>query len=193
MANVTELLNQANEGEPGAADRLIALVYDELRRLAAARLAHERPGQTLDATALVHESYLRLVGDGPGPSWEGRAHFFGAAAEAMRRILIERARRKQATRHGGGRRRVDLDAARDLADEGRGADLLALDEALAALATEHPGKAELVKLRYFGGLTLREAAETLGVSLATAERHWAFARSWLYDRLASESDSGTLS
>src|SRR5262249_6176699 len=156
----------------------------ELRRLAAARLAQERPGQTLQATALVHEAYLKLaVGEGAN-RWQGRGHFFAAAAEAMRRILIDRARRKRSVKHGGGRARIDLDAACSLAEARSQVDFLALDEALTALAAESPAKAELVKLRFFAGLTMPEAAEALGVSLATAERHWKYARSWLYAQLA---------
>ena len=179
--------------EPHAADRLLPLVYDELRRLATRRLAAERPGQTLQATALVHEAYLRLVGDGsePPPQWNGRGHFFAAAAEAMRRILVERARRTRRACHGGGRTRLDLDqldpallvrdpspdAARDIDD------LLALDEALARLEAEEPAAAAVVKLRHFAGLTIREAADALGIAVRTANRHWAFAKSWLYQQL----------
>src|SRR5262245_13530802 len=182
MADVTRLIDAAAAGDPGAAAELLPLVYDELRRLAAGHLARERPGQTLQATALVHEAYLRLVGPDPGRPWNGRGHFFAAAAEAMRRILVEAARRKGRERHGGGRRRVALDDAPP-DPNGRADDLLALDDALAALAAEDPAKAELVKLRYFAGLTLEEAAACRGISLATAKRHWAVARAWLYDAL----------
>jgi RNA polymerase sigma factor (TIGR02999 family) len=191
MADVTRLIDAAAAGDAGAAAELLPLVYDELRRLAAGHLARERPGQTLQATALVHEAYLRLVGPDPGQTWNGRGHFFAAAAEAMRRILVEAARRKDREKHGGGRRRVALDDA--LADpNGRVDDLLALDDALAALAREDPAKADLVKLRYFAGLTLEEAAACQGISLATAKRHWAVARAWLYDALRPD-DPPTIS
>ncbi len=170
------------QGDPQAAGRLLPLVYDELRRLAAARLAHEKPGQTLQPTALVHEAYLRLVAAGDEPAWENRRHFFAAAAEAMRRILIEQARRKKRVKRGGGRVRVDLDQV-EVPDADRGDDLLALDEALDALAREAPQKAELVKLRFFAGLSVEEAARCLGISRATADRHWAYARAYLYDRV----------
>jgi RNA polymerase sigma factor (TIGR02999 family) len=184
MPEVTRLLDAAAAGDPSAAADLLPLVYDELRKLAAARLAAEQPGLTLQATALVHEAYLRLVGPDPGQPWNGRGHFFAAAAEAMRRILVEQARRKRRGKHGGGRRRVDLDDA--TAGPGEPADdLVALDEALDALAREDPRKAELVKLRYFAGLTLEEAAACQGVSPATAKRRWAVARAWLYDALSA--------
>jgi RNA polymerase sigma factor (TIGR02999 family) len=185
MADVTRLIDAAAAGDPVAAAELLPLVYDELRRLAAGHLARERPGQTLQATALVHEAYLRLVGPDPCQTWNGRGHFFGAAAEAMRRILVEAARRKSRAKRGGGRRRVPLEHA--LADPNETADdLLALDDALAALAREDPAKADLVKLRYFAGLTLEEAAACQGISLATAKRHWAVARAWLYDALRAD-------
>ena len=184
MSNVTRLIDAAAAGEPHAAGELLPLVYDELRRLAAARVAAEKPGQTLQATALVHEAYLRLVGDSGGPAWNGRGHFFAAAAEAMRRILVEAARRKGRLKHGGNRARVDLDeTVAPVPDD----DLIALDEALAALGREEPEKAELVKLRYFAGLILEEAAECQGVSLATAKRRWAVARAWLYDAMSGDS------
>src|SRR5262249_28387279 len=157
--------------------------YDELRNLAAARLVGEKRGQTLQATALVHEAYLRLVGEARPHDWDGRGHFFAAAAEAMRRILIERARRKGRVRHGGGQRRIDLDG-QNLAAESPGDDLLAINEALTRLAELDPRRAELVKLRFFAGLTMPEAAVALGISLATAERQWAFARTWLYAELS---------
>jgi RNA polymerase sigma factor (TIGR02999 family) len=188
MADVTRLIAAAGAGDSGAAAELLPLVYDELRRLAAGHVARERPGQTLQATALVHEAYLRLVGPDPGQPWNSRAHFFAAAAEAMRRILVEAARRKGRLKHGGGRRRIALeDAPADL--NRRADDLLALDDALAALAREDPAKADLVKLRYFAGLTLEEAAACRGISLATAKRHWAVARTWLYDALRPDDPS----
>jgi RNA polymerase sigma factor (TIGR02999 family) len=181
MSDITQLLNAVARGEKRAADELLPLIYDELRRLAAQRLSREKPGQTLDATALVHEAYLRLVGPDVEPHWDGRGHFFAAAAEAMRRILIDNARRKRRPKHGGDRRRVDLDEAL-IVDEPR-EDLLALDEALSKLAEREPVKAELVKLRYFAGLTVPEAAGVLGISVPTAERYWTFARVWLYAAL----------
>ena len=185
MSDVTQLLDAATAGDPKAAAELLPLVYDELRKLAAARLADEKPGQTLQATALVHEAYLRLVGLAPKQPWNGRGHFFGAAAEAMRRILIAAARRKgRLKRGGGGRARVDLDAAQAPDPDCDPDDLLALDDALDALAREDPVKAEFVKLRYFAGLTLEEAAACQGVSLATAKRRWATARAWLFDALS---------
>jgi RNA polymerase sigma factor (TIGR02999 family) len=189
MSEVTHLLNALGRGDPEAAGRLLPLVYDELRRLAAAQVAREKPGQTLDATALVHEAYLRLVGPDPGRGWDGRGHFFAAAAEAMRRILVENARRKRRVKHGGGRRRIDLDEASAVAPSPAD-DLLALDEALTRLAARDPVRAELVKLRFFARLTMSEAAEALGVSLATAERYWTFARTWLYAELTDEPPAG---
>ena len=170
-------------GDPHAAARLLPLVYDELRKLAAARMAAERVDHTLDATGLVHEAYLRLVG---GQRFSSRAHFFAAAAEAMRRILVERARQKGRQKHGGQWRRVELDEAALPADERRD-DLVALDEALTEFAVQQPAKAELIKLRYFAGLTLDQAAEALGISRANAARHWTFARAWLYDRIRRQS------
>jgi RNA polymerase sigma factor (sigma-70 family) len=199
MGDVTRLLEAAEQGDSYAAGQLLPLVYDELRKLAAQRLAHERPGQTLDATALVHEAYLRLVeasrerqrpeknppvADAPGsPEFAGRSHFFAAAAEAMRRILVERARRKHRVKHGGGRQRLDLDAL-DLPAEAADERLLALDEVLGRLAAEEPAVADVVKLRYFAGLTIEQAATALGISVRTANRHWAYARAWLYQQLA---------
>jgi RNA polymerase sigma factor (TIGR02999 family) len=179
MTDVTHILSAIEQGDPKAAAELLPLVYDELRKLAAQRLAHEKPGQTLQATALVHEVYLRLVGEGGAEDWDSRGHFFAAAARAMRRILIENARRKQADKHGGRRRRLNFDAV-ELADQPPHEDLLALDEALTKLAAADPIKAEVVQLRYFGGLTIEETAKVLGVSLATAKRHWSFAKAWLY-------------
>jgi RNA polymerase sigma factor (TIGR02999 family) len=185
MSEVTLILSALAQGDPHAGDQLLPLVYDELRRLAAQKLAREAPGQTLQATALVHEAYLRLVGPEPAPPWNGRGHFFAAAAEAMRRILVENARRKSRLKHGRGRQRLDLDSA-CLVAAAPSLDLLALDEALARLAQAEPAKAELVKLRFFAGLTMPEAAAALDISLATAERYWTFARSWLYAELADD-------
>jgi RNA polymerase sigma factor (TIGR02999 family) len=188
MTEVTRALAAVERGDTHAADQLLPLVYDELRKLAAQRLAQEKAGQTLPATALVHEAYLRLIGDpaaGDATSWNGRAHFFGAAAEAMRRILVERARRKNRIKHGGERNRVDLESGCRVA-EAPSLDLLALDEALTKLAQTEPAKVELVKLRFFAGLTMPEAAAVLQISLATAERHWTFAKSWLFAELADD-------
>lgn len=183
MSDLTNLLEAVARGDPEAAASLWRLVHAELRRLAGDLLADERPGQTLQPTALVHEAFVRLAGGaGEPPRWESRAHFFGCAARAMRQILVDAARRKKAAKHGGGRRRVDL-ADLPLAAPERGPDLLALDEALTRLAARDPRKAELVQLRYFGGLTLDAAARVLGISDATADRWWAFARAWLYDAL----------
>lgn len=178
------------EGEPKPARELLPLVYDELRRLAAQRMARESPGQTLQATALVHEAYLRLVGGDPDKPWDGRGHFFAAAAEAMRRILIESARRRHRLKHGGDRVRVNLDAAQPAAPE-TDDDLLALDEALEKLAARDPVKAQLVQLRVFAGLTLADAAEVLGLSTATADRYWAYARAWLRVEIADGDAPGS--
>ncbi len=186
MSEATQLLNSIEAGDPDASARLLPLVYDELRRLAAQRLAEEKPGQTLQATALVHEAYLRLVGDGQGQPWHHRGHFFAAAAEAMRRILVDSARRKQAVRHGGGRRRVALHDHHRITQSPD--DLLALDEALTRFAAEEPAKAELVKLRYFAGLTIPEAAAALSISRATGERWWSYARTWLFSDLQEDGD-----
>ena len=186
MSDLTHLLNAAERGDPQAAEQLLPLVYDELRKLAVARMAREPADQTLQPTALVHEAYLRLVeGAAPNASWDSRGHFFAAAAEAMRRILIDQARRKHSQKRGGALRRVELDDGALLAEpEGQAAeDLLALDEALQQFESAEPLKARLVKLRYFAGLSLAEAAEALGISLATAKRHWVYARSWLYGKL----------
>jgi RNA polymerase sigma factor (TIGR02999 family) len=188
MNDVTHILSAIERGDPKAADQLLPLVYDELRRLAAQRLAHERPGQTLQATALVHEAYARLVGSAEPPRWEGCGHFFAAAAEAMRRILIDRARHKQTRKAGGGRRRLDLDDIEPALEEENGDRLLALDEALRQLEAEDPRKAELVKLRFFAGLTAEQAAAALGVCTSTADKDWAYARSWL--RVAVDRISG---
>ena len=182
MTNVTHILSAIEQGDPHAADQLLPLVYDELRKLAAQKLAQEKPGQTLQATALVHEAYLRLVDGESARRWENRRHFFAAAAEAMRRILIENARRKQAERHGGGRTRVDLDEA-DMISRSEPDALLDLDDALGVLAGEEPDAAQLVKLRLFAGLSVEEAAEVLGISRAGAYQHWTYARAWLAARL----------
>ena len=178
MSEVTHLLNALDQGDPHAAAQLLPLVYNELRRLAAARLAAEPSGNTLQPTALVHEAYLRLVGAPGGDHWDHRGHFFAAAAEAMRRILIDGARRKATSRHGGTMRRQELDPDAAAVPEPR-EDLLALDEALIRLEAEDPLKANLVKLRYFAGLSLAEAAAALDLSERTAGRHWAYARAWL--------------
>jgi RNA polymerase sigma factor (TIGR02999 family) len=178
MSDVTGILSAIEQGDPSAAAQLLPLVYDELRRLAAQRLAQENPGQTLQATALVHEAYLRLVDVEQAQQWDSRGHFFAAAAESMRRILVDSARKKKRQRHGGGRRRVDLQEAVSLADSSQD-DLVALDEALTRLAAREPAKAELVKLRYFAGLSIDEAADLMHISRTTAKRYWAFARAWL--------------
>lgn len=181
MSDITHVLSALEQGDPLAAEQLLPLVYQELRQMAARRLAHEKPGQTLQATALVHEAYLRLMPGGPasrGPHWDNRRHFFAAAAEAMRRILVENARRKKSLKCGGGYERVDLDHV-DVASPVPSDDLLALDEALTRLAVEKPVVADLVKLRFFTGMTMDEAARTLGISAATAYRHWNYAQAWL--------------
>ena len=178
MADLTRILDAAAAGDPHAAAELLPLVYDELRKLAAARMAAEAPGQTLQATALVHEAYVRLVGGGQPQTWDGRGHFFAAAAEAMRRILIDAARRRKADRRGGAWHRHELIEA-ELAIDTGGDELLVVDEALSRLAAQEPTVARLVELRFFAGLTLEEAARSLGLSDRTAYRHWAFARAWL--------------
>jgi RNA polymerase sigma factor (TIGR02999 family) len=183
MRDVTRIIEEIQRGDASGTDRLLDEVYRELRRLAAEMLVRERRGQTLQATALVHEAYLRLVGGESPPQWNGRGHFFAAAAEAMRRILIENARRKQRLKHGGAGQRIDLDSQCVVGDE-PSIDILALDLALEKLAASDPLKAQVVKLRFFAGLTMPEVAAALGISLATAERHWTFARSWLYAELA---------
>jgi RNA polymerase sigma factor (TIGR02999 family) len=189
MNDVTRILSAIEQGDPHAAEQLLPLVYDELRKLAAQRLAQEKPGQTLQATALVHEAYVRLVDVEKAPSWTDRGHFFGAAAEAMRRILIENARRKTAEKHGGDCLRVDLDAAMLPSTNQHAEDVLLLDDALTQLTVEDPDAAELAKLRLFAGLSVEEAGEALGISRATAFRHWTYARAWLHARLGEDAKS----
>ncbi|HVK09881.1 MAG TPA: ECF-type sigma factor [Gemmataceae bacterium] len=181
MSDVTQLLDDAAAGDPGAAAALLPLVYDELRKLAAARMAAERSGQTLQPTALVHEAYLRLVG-GAERAWDSRGHFFAAAAEAMRRIVVETARRKNRLKHGGGHERVEIELA-DLPTRLPADELIALDDALARLEQIDPVKARLVTLRYFAGMTIEQAAETLDISRVTAHRYWTFARAWLHGQM----------
>jgi RNA polymerase sigma factor (TIGR02999 family) len=185
---MTRVLSAIEQGDPKAAAQLLPLVYDELRKLAAQKLAREKPGQSLQATALVHEAYLRVARGEEGQQWDSRRHFFAAAAEAMRRILIDRARHKQSAKAGGALRRVPLDDGPSIVAPGGapGEDLLALDEALRALEVEDPLKARLVKLRFFAGVSLEDAAGMLGISPATAKRHWIYARSWLYGKLQGE-------
>jgi RNA polymerase sigma factor (TIGR02999 family) len=183
-------LHAIAEGDANAAGELLPLVYDELRRLAAQKLVHEAPGQTLQPTALVHEAYLRLVGERDERQWDNRGHFFAAAAEAMRRILVDNARRKHTVKHGGGRRKVPLEEFHRVCESPQ--DLLDLDDALSRFAGDEPAKAELVQLRFFGGLTTPEAAAVLGISVATAERWWAYARTWLFSELqGGEKNSGS--
>jgi RNA polymerase sigma factor (TIGR02999 family) len=184
MTDVTLILQAIDQGDPHAADQLLPLVYDELRKLAAARMAQEAPDHTLQATALVHEAYLRLVDGSGAQHWNSRGHFFGAAAEAMRRILVDQARHKRSRRAGGDRERIDLDLV-DQVVPGPELDILALDEALQALTTVDPRAAELVRLRYFAGLSVAESARMLGVSVASAENDWAYAKSWLKLRLTT--------
>ena len=185
MSEVTRILSVIEQGDPHAAAQLLPLVYDELRKLAAQKMAQEVPGQTLQATALVHEAYVRLVDVERAQHWNSRGHFFAAAAEAMRRVLVEQARRKQSQKRGGSLRRVELDesALPASSDDGPAEDLLALDEALQQFESEEPLKAQLVKLRYFAGLSFQEAAAALGISVASAKRHWVYARSWLYGKV----------
>ena len=182
MTDVTQILSQIEQGDPAAAERLLPLVYDELRKLAAAKLANEKPGQTLQATALVHEAYMRLVGSQPTQQWDSRWHFFAAAAEAMRRITLNCARDKKRLKRGGHFCRIDLEQA-EIALDSNEEDLIALDEALAELEIEDAVAAQVVKLRFFAGLKQREVAAALGISLRSAERQWSFAQAWLYDRL----------
>jgi len=192
VTDVTRILNAIEQGDPLATEKLLPLVYEELRILAGQRLSHEKPGQTLQATALVHEAYLRLVGS-EEQSWDSRGHFFKAAAEAMRRILIDNARRKKALKHGGQLQRVDLAEAAAAAEDNEEHSVdhvIAVDEALEKLARQDEAKAELVKLRYFAGLTGAQAAEVLGISHATADRHWRYARSWLRVEIARRAEGG---
>jgi len=189
MSDVTRILSQIGAGDPAAAEQLLPLVYEELRKLAAAKLTHEKPGQTLQATALVHDAYLRLVDVPRAQRWETRGHFFAAAAEAMRRILVENARRKRSTKGGGALRRVDLDQAA-LAIDPEPDDLLALEDALTCLAREDAAAAELAKLRLFAGLTVDNAAETLGISRTTAFRYWTYARAFLQVEMLAERSRG---
>ncbi len=185
MSDVTRILSAIEQGDPHAVERLLPLVYDELRKLAARKVAQEKPGQTLQATALVHEAYLRMVDVNKAQTWNSRGHFFAAAAEAMRRILVEKARQRGRLKRGGNHQRLDLDAV-ELSVQEVPDDLLALDEALTELARKHPQKADLVKLRYFSGLTVSEAAEVLGIATSTADRHWTYARAWLYRRIVGD-------
>ena len=178
MPNVTQILSQIESGDPSAAEKLLPLIYDELRKLAAARLAQEKPGQTLQATALVHDAYIRLVDVDQAQHWDSRGHFFAAAAEAMRRILLNRARDRNRLKRGDGAQRIDLNQI-EAAMDTPGEDLLAVDDAIEALAVEDVDCAKLVKLRFYAGLTLREAAESLGIPRRTADRQWAYARAWL--------------
>ncbi len=184
MNDSSHILGAIGQGDPRVAAQLLPLVYDELRRLAVAQMAREKPGHTLDATALVHEAYLRLVGD---QQFDGRRHFFAAAAEAMRRILVENARRRHSLKRGGDRQRLDLDREQPVEVE-RGVPLLALDEALDRLESRDPDKARLVKLRYFVGMTVEQAAETLGISVTTANRWWSYARAWLHEEIRRSED-----
>jgi RNA polymerase sigma factor (TIGR02999 family) len=183
MSDVTRILSAIEKGDPVAADELLPLVYHELRKLAAHKMANEAPGQTLQPTALVHEAYLRLVGK-EDKKWTGRAHFFAAAAEAMRRILIDNARRKRAQRHGGGQQRVDVEEV-EIASDTEDDQLLAINEALDRLAAKDKVKAELIKLRYFVGMTIEEAARILDISEPTAKRYWTYARAWLYAEISA--------
>jgi RNA polymerase sigma factor (TIGR02999 family) len=185
MTEITRILNQIEDGDPSAGELLLPLVYEELRKLAAAKVALEQPGQTVQATSLVHDAYIRLVDVEKAQHWDSRGHFFSAAAEAMRRILIERARSKGRQKRGGGMPRVDLESGCAVV-ESDSFDLLALDEALTRLAANEPRKSRLVTLRFFGGLSMVEAAKVLNVSLATAERDWMFAKSWLYAELSDD-------
>lgn len=183
MSEITQILSQIERGDPTAAEQLLPLVYHELRKLAAARLAQEKPGQTLQATALVHDAYIRLVDVAQVQHWNSRGHFFAAAAEAMRRILVESARRKQGPKRGGDRERLSLDEIRDQLDAPNSTEVLAVHEALNGLEEEHPLAAQLVKLRYFGGMTQQEAADCLAVSRTTADRYWVYAKATLFSAL----------
>jgi len=187
MHEVTRILSAIEQGDPQAAEQLLPLVYDELRRLAAEKMAQEKPGQTLQATALVHEAYIRLVDVEKAQQWDSRGHFFAAAAEAMRRILVERARKKARQKRGCNLQRIDIDAI-DITVSASPEQLLAIDEAIAALATLDPAAAGVVKLRYFAGLSVEQAAAALGVSTKTAYRHWSYARAWLHSELLGSGD-----
>ena len=188
MSDVTQILHAIEQGDPHTASRLLPLVYGELRKLAAQKLAHEKPGQTLQPTALVHEAYLRLVGEAEKPHWDSRWHFFAAAAEAMRRILVENARRKKRVKHGGDHQRVALED-QDVPVQPPPEEILALDEALTRLTGEDAAAAQVVQLHFFAGLSIEEAAEALGISRATAYRHWAYARAWLCCALGGSGDA----
>jgi RNA polymerase sigma factor (TIGR02999 family) len=185
MADVTQILDAIEQGDPHAAEQLLPLVYDELRKLAAQKLAQEKPGQTLEATALVHDAYLRLVDSEKVRGWDSRGHFFAAAAEAMRRILVEKARQKGRLKRGRGHKRIDLDGL-EIPAQGPDDDVVALDEALTRLSQKHSEKVELVKLRYFAGCTVSEAAMMMGISTTTADRYWTYARAWLFRELAED-------
>jgi RNA polymerase sigma factor (TIGR02999 family) len=188
MTNVTQILSRIESGDSRASAQLLPLVYNELRKLAAQKLSQEKSGQTLQATALVHEAYLRLVDDAPSRGWDHRGHFFAAAAEAMRRILVESARRKRSLRHGGNRIRLEVDES-DLPAPDGPEDVLELDASLERLAQKDPRKAELVKLRFFAGLTVPQAAEALGISPSTADRDWAYAKAWLFREISKNGTS----
>jgi RNA polymerase sigma factor (TIGR02999 family) len=190
MNDVTQILSRIEAGDSSATEHLLPLVYDELKRLASQRLAREKPGQTLQATALVHEAYLRMVAGDDVKQWNSRGHFFAAAAESMRRILVDRARDKKRHKRGGGRQRIELDTV-VLALDTPADNLLEIDEALGLLASRYPDCAEIVKLRFFAGLSQGDAANALGISRRTADRHWAFARAWLYKRLRQDRDVET--
>ncbi len=185
LSEVTRILSAVEQGDPHAAEQLLPLVYDELRKLAAAKLAQEKPGQTLEATALVHEAYLRLVDVDRAQRWNSRGHFFAAAAEAMRRILVENARRKKRVKHGGDRERAEIELT-SLPTRMSSDQLVALDEALETLKRQDPAKAQLVTLRYFGGMTIEQAAEVLNISRVTAHRYWTYARAWLHQEISGD-------
>jgi RNA polymerase sigma factor (TIGR02999 family) len=189
MNDVTRILCAIDKGDPHASEQLLPLVYGELRKLAAQKLAGEKPGQTLEVTGLVHEAYLRLVGSAQPQNWNGRGHFFAAAAEAMRRILVENARRKKRIKHGGDLERVELELL-TLPTHMSSDELLALDEALESLRQEDAVKAQLVTLRYFGGMTIEQASEALNISRVTAHRYWTYARAWLHQRITADGDVG---
>lgn len=191
MNEVTQILSRLDAGDASASSELLPLLYNELRKLAAAKLAQESPGQTLQATALVHEAYLRLIGGNDSQSWDGRDHFFGAAAEAMRRILIERARRKRRLRHGGEYKRVNLDDSIHASSE-HDAEMIAVNDLLDELTRQDPASAEVVKLRYFAGFTLEEIADLLQISTSTVKRRWNYARAWLYCRIPPENGARSL-